>query len=712
VSRADFLLEIGSEEIPARMIRRAANDLARRIEDILDRANLAHGEATAWGGVRRLAVRVDAVQGKQDDRQVELTGPPASVAFDADGNPTPAALGFAKKQAVDASALIKLETSRGSYVAVRKDVRGMTLAEVLADALPAAVEGMSFPKTMRWADGAMRWVRPVHWVLALHGKDVLPLTLFGCASANRSMGHRFLSDGAVEVRDVDAYHADLERAHVVVDPVKRRVLIADELRRRATELDGTPVDDPGLLDEVRDLVEWPGVVLGRFDPGFLDLPRELLVTTLRHHQKCFSIQSPEGSLLPGFLAIANTDQDPMGHVRRGNEWVVVGRLEDARFFWNEDLKQRLEDRSERLDSLMLHAKLGSYAAKAERMSRLARRLAEALDLGATVADDCSLAASLAKNDLVSGTVGEFPELQGRVGGLLLRAEGARDAVANAVYEHYQPAGPDDAIPGTTEGRLVAVADKLDSVAAFVGIGQAPTGSRDPFGLRRAVNGIFRVVIEGGLGLGLANLANLAELADGEEALLRFLHDRFGAFLRDSGYTPNEVLSVFRPRVDETGIRGWILGDVVARLTAIRGVRDRADFRNLVKLTERVDTILIRNADAVKALAGREAPVHVESVAAALALQSMIERDGPALKRAADAKDYAGVVELLAGFIEPVEKFFDEVLVIDEAQPGATVYRFGLLRGLGELLTSYFDIRELAGQADPPPHELRRAGRRV
>lgn len=694
MSDAAFLLEIGCEEIPARMIDRATADLERLVVGILGRAGLAHGAASSWGGQRRLAVRIEAVQGRQADRALELTGPPAAVGFDADGNPTGAALGFAKKQGVAPSALFRLDTDKGGYVAVRKSVQGQTLAQVLAAELPAAVEGMSFPKSMRWADGAMRWVRPVHWVLALHGGETLPLALFGCAAAARSRGHRFLSAGVVEVGDVDAYHAALERAFVIVDPARRRTLIADKLQRQAEELQGRPVDDPGLLDEVRDLVEWPGVVVGRFDPGFLDLPRDLLVTTLRHHQKCFSVQTPDGKLCPGFLAIANTDRDPAGHVRRGNEWVVVGRLEDARFFWNEDRKQALAESSARLGGVQLHARLGSYADKAERMERLARRLADDLELGATVVEDCAAAARLAKNDLVSGTVGEFPELQGKVGGLRLRAEGARPAVADAVYEHYLPVGPDDPIPRAIEGRVVALADKLDTVAAFVGIGEVPTGSRDPFGLRRAINGVFRIVIEGDLAL---SLSRLVELAGGDDVLLRFMQDRLGAFLRETGYTPNEVLAVFRPRLEDAALADWTLGDVVARLTALRGVRDRDDFRNLVKLTERVDTILVRNAEAVRGL-GVPAASHAEDVAAAIALSTMIDLAGPALRHAADAKDYAGVVELLAGFIDPVEDFFDHVLVIDKAHAGATVQRFESLRRLGELLTCYFDIRELAGQA--------------
>ena len=490
-----LLIEIGCEEIPARMISRAADALGRIVLEIVTEAGLCEtGEFVAWGGSRRLAMRIQAVGTRQSDRRERVTGPPASVAYDDAGKLTRAGLGFARKQGVAVEDLQRVETERGEYVILDREVAGRSVGEILSDQLPAAVAAMAFPKTMRWSDGSQRWVRPVHWLVALHGSDVLPLEIFGVSAGRDSIGHRFLSSGPVSIPAVDNYIETLRGHHVVVDPAERRTQVKDRLQSAAAELGGLPRADAALLDEVLNLVEWPGVVGGNFEEDFLRLPREILVVTLRYHQKCFSVEDTDGGLLPAFLAIANTDRDPSGHVRRGNEWVVSGRLEDARFFWKEDLKQSLAQRSATLARVVFHTEVGSYQDKSERMSAIAGKLGAALDLSASILADASAAALLAKNDLVTGTVGEFPELQGQIGGLMLREEGASTAIADGVYEHYLPEGPDDPAPRTEVGSLVSLSDKLDSIAVLIGSGETPTGSRDPFALRRASSGSFRILL--------------------------------------------------------------------------------------------------------------------------------------------------------------------------------------------------------------------------
>ena len=694
MSRAPLLLEIGCEEIPARMIADAATEFGRRVVSVLDKAGLDHGRARCWGGSRRLAVRVEDVSGGQADGEERILGPSARVAFTADGEPTKAALGFARKYGVDPTALERIATDRGGYVAFTRQVKGQTVGRVLAAALPAAVGGMSFPKTMRWADGTHRWVRPVHWVLALHGEQVLPVELFGVCATGRSQGHRFLAPGSVDVDHPGRYLTALETAFVVVDPEARRKRLAAALSEAATELGGYLLEDAELLDEVASLVEWPGVVAGRFESGYLDLPREILVTTLRHHQKCFSVQGGDGNLLAAFLAVANTDRDPAGNVCRGNEWVVGGRLEDARFFWNEDRKLPLEARSPQLDGIVLHAEIGTYADKAVRMEALARRMAEHLKLDAARTAHCCQAAGLAKNDLLSGTVGEFPELQGVIGGLLLESQGSPPAVARAVYGHYRPMGPEDGIPDTVEGCVVSLADKLDAVTELVRIGQAPTGSRDPFGLRRAANGVFRVVLERRFAL---SLGDLCRLSGGDDALRTFVLDRLQGFLRDSGFSSNEILAVFRPRVSDTDAYGWQLHDIVSRIEAVREVRRREDFARLVDLTKRVDNIITKNPDVSRP--GGMGQDFVETQQAALELKGMVDSCEPVLNSKAASGDYGGVIDTLADFVQPVDAFFEDVLVIDTDDPRATCNRYNLLVALKDVLTRYFDIRELAGQAD-------------
>jgi glycyl-tRNA synthetase beta chain len=575
-------------------------------------------------------------------------------------------------------------------------VEGQALGAVLADTLPQTVEAMAFPKTMRWAEGTWRWVRPVHWMLARHGGEVLGIELFGVHAGGWSMGHRFLSPGRVEIDHPDHYVEALERAHVVVEPAVRRERLRAGLQRAAEGLGGRLVEDAALLDEVADLVEWPGTVPGRFDEAYLELPRELLVTTLRHHQKCFSVQSEAGELMSAFVAVANTDRDPGSHVRRGNEWVIGGRLEDARFFWAEDRKRSLADRSAELEGVVFHARAGTFADKAARLEGLAREIAGRLGAGEDGAARCGLAARLAKNDLVTDTVGEFPELQGRVGGLLLRAEGEAGEIGAAVYSHYQPAGAEDPIPPTLEGCVVSVADKLDTVDRIILAEGRPTGSRDPFGLRRAGNGILRILLERGWPIGLRDLQDLI----GENAAaVSFLRERLGAFFKERGFAVNEIDAAIRPRISDSEVLGWPVADFAARLRAIQTVRGREDFRSLVKLTERVDTIVVKNEEVVGTISRGVPPTYAEPEAAATRLDDLVRDLAPRMQEQSEAGAYEEIVQVLARFVEPVERFFTDVLVIDGHNPDATSWRYDLLVRLRRLLTRYFDIRELAGQAE-------------
>ena len=686
---APLLLEIGCEEIPARMIAAAAEDLRARVIAICDAAGLAHGPSRAWGGTRRLAVRVESVAGALAAKDQLVIGPPAATAFDAAGRPTPAGAGFAKKQGIDPKALEKIETEKGLYAGFRRMSATRTLEEVLQAALPGSIAAMSFPKTMRWGDGTYRFVRPVHWVVALHGAAVLHVELMGVSAGRASDGHRFLAPGPIVLEHADGYLEALRAARVLVDPVARRAGLVEALEAAARGLGGIVVRDETLLDEVVDLVEWPGVVAGRFDPSFLELPKEILVTTLRHHQKSFSVRA-EGGLLPAFLSVANTDRDPSGHVRRGNEWVVVGRLEDARFFWVEDRKRPLESRIDDLKRVTFHKKLGSYEDKARRLAVLARAIADALDTADLDVDVAVRAALAAKADLVTGLVGEFPELQGIVGGLMLRAEGGGDALADAVAEHYKPIGADDTIPSTAEGCVVAVADRLDTIAGLIRAGEAPTGSRDPFGLRRAASGVFRILAERSWSLTMSELGSLI----GHDATCReFLNDRLTHWLADRGFTVHEIAAVRRRTVRPEDFDRLTLREMLARLEIVRTLRDRPDFAKLVELTKRVDNIL------VNAPGGPDPSGFAESHVSALALRRAHDAAHPKILAASRANDFPAVLEQLSGLVDPVAKFFDDVLVLDPADAVATRSRCGLLAAVRDLVTRDFDIRELAGQAD-------------
>ena len=688
MERDALLIELGCEEIPARMIDAAAADLAARVLAILDRNGLAHGDAEHWGGMRRLAVRVGDVQARQADRDEQLLGPPVSAGLDADGKPTKAAIGFAKKQGIGPEELRPIDTDRGTYLGFDRHVEGRGIGAVLAAELEAEVAAIPFPKSMRWGAGEHRWVRPLQWVVALHGHDVLELQVFGVPAGRHSLAHRFLAEAPAELDHPGEYLDVLREGFVWVDPAQRRDALASACDRHAGEAGGRVVPDEGLLREIVQLVEMPGIVCGEFDEAFLQLPRELLITTLRHHQKCFSIERSGGDLANVFLAVANTDRDPGGHIQRGNEWVVGGRLEDARFFWNEDRKRPLADRAERLGAVVEHRAIGTYADKAARLAALAGKLCDHLGVDEGEIPAIVEAARLAKVDLVTGTVGEFPELQGRVGGLLLRAEGASETTASAIYEHYLPEGPTDDVPGTEGGVIVALADKLDSIHRFISAVERPTGSRDPFGLRRATNGLYRVLVERRIEL---SLDDLATLVDGHEETVDYLRERLTNYLRERGAAVGEIRSVVRTPTSDP----WPIHEIASRLDAIRRVRSRADFDLLVDLTKRVDNILTKNADKL----GAAVDGFTDGEPAAVELASHADEIGPRIRQAAEEKRFDDIVDALAGFVAPVERFFDKVLVIDPDQPAATAARGQLLTRLRDVLIADYDIRELAGEAE-------------
>ena len=693
--RDSLLIEIGCEEIPARMISSASAQFLAIVGEVLDDAELEHGETTGWGGSRRLAVHVASVQTGQSDRDETVHGPPASVAYAEDGSLTRAAEGFAKKQGIAPASLERLETDRGPYVGFVRRVRGRSVGEILADRLPERVAKMTFPKSMRWAEGVHRWVRPVHWVVALHGDRVLEVSLFDVAAGRRSTTHRFLGPGTVEIENADAYVESLRTGYVLVEREARRRRLSDALAASAKDASVVPVADDGLMNEIADLAEWPSVVRGSFDPVYLDLPREILITTLRHHQKCFAAEVSPGKLAPYFFAVADADRDPAGHIRRGNEWVVGGRLEDARFFWNEDRGVPFDTHIETLKRVTFHRAAGSYAEKAKRLRSIVERLADALELDRGPAMS---AAERSKHDLVTGTVGEFPELQGVVGGLLLEAEGEDPAVARAVYEHYRPVGADDPLPESDAGALVSIADRLDTVASLIGAGERPTGSKDPFGLRRAVNGAFRILLDRGWTLDLrAASAATGSDGDGRVELETFLAERLEKFFRDRGATANEVRAVLRATRGEGDTVAFdrALPEIERRLSALRAVRGREDFAHLVELVKRVDNIAQKNAAYLESIADEPEP-DVEGAAAAL--RDALTREDEAMHSREARGDYVAVIESIARLVEPTAAFFDDVLVIDKERPSKTRARYELLRDLKRSLTRCFDVRELSGEA--------------
>lgn len=591
---ADFLFEIGCEEIPARMIASAENELASRVEKLLaEQKLLDEGFAVKrYSTPRRLAVLVSGVRTKQEDVQEEMVGPSAKVAFK-DGAPTAAAEAFAKKAGVALDALRTITNAKGEYIAATVHRAGCAASDVIAELLPKELAGIYWAKTMRWRTGlADRFVRPVKWMLALLDGDVVPVEWAGVAAGNVTFGHRVLfGKEPVVVAEPSQYADVLMSAKVIADVETRRHKIRKALDHVTRTVDGARWrEDEPLVDAVTHLTEWPAVLLGDFESEYLQLPEEVLVTVMRDHQKYFALESADGKLLPHFLAVLNTEPDARaaGIIRQGNERVLRARFNDARFFWDFDQKISLADRVAMLENVTFQKDLGSYAKKTERVMALAAALEAVATSNKVKVDAAALhtAAELAKTDLTTELVKEFTELQGQIGGLYARAQGVSEAAATAIYDQYKPAGAEDDLPRTTEGLLLSIADKADTIAGMFSLGMEPTGSKDPFALRRAGNGIVRMLAESQLHITLSGLATMATHdVDTCKRVRAFLQERVESYLREARAQAYDVVNA----VLAAGVED--VADARARAEALTAVRGSEDFLAIAAAFKRMKNIL-------------------------------------------------------------------------------------------------------------------------
>ena len=510
----DLLVEIGTEELPPKALRGLSEGFAAGIAAELDAAGFAHGAPVPYATPRRLAVLIPGVPGTQPDRDVERRGPPLAHAFDDEGTPTRAALGFAKSAGVEVDRLVRLETEAGAWLAHRFTETGATLASLLPAMLERMLERLPAPRRMRWADRDTEFVRPVHWVVLMHGGEVVGAEILGVRSGRVTRGHRFHHDfrrtGGIALEHAGRYEAVLrDEGRVVAGFEARMEMIREQAEREAWALGAQALIDPALLEENTALVEWPVAVAGHFDAAFLALPDAVLTATMQGHQRYFPVAGGDGALMPHFIAVSNIESRDVETVRKGNERVIRPRLSDAAYFFDADCRRSLESRLEGLEGVVFQRELGTLHAKARRVSALAGRVAEAMDGSSEAVAHARRAGLLSKCDLLTEMVGEFPELQGRMGCEYARRDGEPEAVAAAIGEVYLPRFADDAIPATAAGRAVAIADKLDTLAGIFGIGQAPSGDKDPYALRRAALGVLRIIIEAGLDLDLDEMIEAA-----------------------------------------------------------------------------------------------------------------------------------------------------------------------------------------------------------
>ena len=617
-----FLLEIGTEEVPDWMIQGALKSLAELAEQELRIQRLSYDNLQTDGTPRRLVLRLSGLPDKQPTVTKPVPGPPKSA-------PQQAVLGFAKKQGVNPGDLHIEDTAKGAYYFYYRMEPGRATGEVLAEVLPGVIDGIVFPKTMYWKKPQDRFIRPIRWIVALLGNEVVPFEFAGVRSSNETSGHRRLGAARIPVT-VEQYEQQLRDNFVILSADERRAKIQDGIAALGVRLK----PDPSLLETLVYLTEYPTPIAGDFDPQFLELPDEVLITVMRHHQKYFSVEDESGHLAPKFVAVMNTSADPQGLVRSGNERVLRARFNDARFFWQTDQRRKLADRVEDLAHVTFQAKLGSYLEKTGRVENLVKELGG--DGHAT------RAARLAKCDLTTELVKEFTELQGVVGGLYARAQGEPEEVWQAVYDHYKPESMEDSIPRNTAGRLLSVADKLDTLRGCFRVGLIPTGSRDPFALRRAAQGIVKILVEGRLRL------PLRRLLEGNTALEEFVLDRVRYYFKDiRGFRYDEVNAIL--------VSGWDdLVDVESRLQAIQAVRPTENFEPLAASFKRIQNIL-RQA---KFSGGGEINRQLLEPGPEDELYREFER----VRQAAATQDYQPALETIASIRPKVDLFFDKVLV--------------------------------------------------
>ena len=687
---ADLLFEIGTEEIPAGFLVRGLADLERLATRLLGEARLDHERLRVLGTPRRLVLSVKGVTDRQPDLHERLVGPPARVAFDDDGVPTKAALGFARKNGLDPDALQRAEVEgrKGDYLVANREVAGLPAAEVLPAVLERLVGELPWPKAMRWNGGTGPFVRPVHWIVALLGATVLPVELFGVRAGSDSRGHRFLAPAPLPVvAGLDPYQSALREAFVIVESATRREMIQAELLRIEKETGAAVRPDDALLDEVSNLVEYPVAVCGSFDEAFLEVPEEVIVSAMRSHQRYFAMQDAAGALTNRFVTIAGTVTRDVDVVRAGNERVLAARLSDARFFFREDRNKSLDDFAARLADVVFQSKLGSVAAKVARVGQVAGRIAGGVDVeGGAVAR----AAALCKADLVTNMVGEFPELQGVMGAHYARLAGEPEPVASAIADHYLPRGANDALPAGDTGAVLGIADRIDTVVGCFAVGLVPTGSADPYGLRRAALAILSILRDRAWVVSVTDLVDwaAAALIDGgvevsgerKAEVLEFFRVRLRGALVDSGLPADCVDAALTAGMDT-------VADVVARAEAVSELRGRPDFEPLAAAFKRVANILKGERAGAEPDPGRFA----EDAERALwdAFREIRSRVDASLT----AGDYHGSLQVLAELKDPVDRFFDAVLVMDE-DDNVRRNRLALLGSINATFTRIADFRQL------------------
>jgi glycyl-tRNA synthetase beta chain len=693
-----LLLEIGTEEIPAGYIQPALEALSAELLRQLDRARIDHGKAATYATPRRLAVTVEAVAPKQRSVTEEISGPPEKVAFDAQGQPTMAAVKFAEKVGLPLKRLRVEETARGRYLVARKTQRGLASRTLLKEILPRAILSIPFPKTMIWGELHVRFARPIHTLVALLGKSLISFELGNIRSGRTTAGHFFMHPSRIKLADADSYVEALGAVDVMVDIDSRREAVREGVARAATGMGGKVLPDDDLLDIVTNLVELPFPTAGRFDDEFLELPDEVLITAMREHQKYFAVADEKGGLLPGFIAVNNTRARDMGLVARGHERVIRARLADAKFFYRADLQEKLDERCERLRGVLFHAKLGTVYEKVQRVRRIAVFLARQTAAGAGVSEEtlaahADRASWLSKSDLVSQMVGEFPKLQGVMGRIYADKAGEPPEVAVAIEEHYRPTYSGGALPGTLTGAICSIADKIDSICGFFSVGLVPTGGADPYALRRQGIGLVQIMRDRGFSFSLAELIRQAlagfDIADNGDRerlaaqVATFLERRMARMLAEEGFSRDVIAAVLAVSADDVP-NAW------QRVAVLEKLKAEPDFEPLAVSFKRVVNIIRKSgqelADAV------DEGIFQDPVESGLygAFRETDQQVSSLLSRG----EFQAALAAIASLRDRVDAFFDAVMVMADDATLRT-NRLALLGKIAGLFARFADFSKIS-----------------
>ncbi|ARS54468.1 glycine--tRNA ligase subunit beta [Kushneria konosiri] len=690
-STRTLLIELGCEELPPGALAELVDALALGVKNGLQDAGVGYGEVLPLATPRRLAVSITRLAEYQPDQQIERLGPAVAAAFDKEGHPTKAAQGFAGSLGLDVSELSRLETDKGERLGHRYTQPGEATTALLPDIVRRAVDALPVPKRMRWGASRVEFSRPVHWLVMLYGEEVVPCELLGLESGRTTRGHRYHYNQPIELAHADEYVERLENpGYVIVDMVRRRSLIVEQVREQARALGAKAVIEDTLLDEVTGLVEWPVALTGRFDERFLEVPAECLISSMKANQKYFHLLDEQDNLIPAFITVSNIESRDPRQVIEGNERVIRPRLADAAFFFETDRKRPLSARIEQLKSVVFQQKLGTLADKSARIEVLSRTIAERLGGNS---DQAGRAATLAKCDLVTEMVLEFPELQGIMGAYYARFDGEDEAVASAVYQQYLPRFAGDEVPSGPTGQALAIADRLDTLTGIFAIGQRPTGTRDPFALRRAAIGVISIMVKAELDLDLRELLTVAagqhESVTDVTALVDevqdYMLDRFRAWALEAGMSAETYLAVRARPVTRPF-------DFERRLRAVHAFTHREEAQALAAANKRVANILAKQSGDV--------PAEVEAAhlaePAEQALFEAVSRKRDETAPLIAQRDYASALDALAELKAPVDAFFDQVMVMSDDE-ALRRNRLALLAGLQGLFLEVADIA-LLGQS--------------